>query len=112
MPPELLDAAIIFASVGSLVPQALKAMKKGGKVICAGIHMSDIPSFPYELLWEERSIESVANLTREDGSEFLALASEIPIKSIVNTYSLADTNKAIQDLREGKIEGSAVIKFY
>lgn len=110
LPPEPLDAAIIFASVGDLVPQALKVLKKGGRVICAGIHMSDIPSFPYDLLWEERSIQSVANLTREDGEEFLALAEKIPIKAMVTSYRLEDANQAIKDVREGKIEGSAVLK--
>lgn len=108
--PEPLDAVIIFASVGDLIPQALKVLKKGGRVICAGIHMSDIPSFPYDLLWEERSIQSVANLTREDGREFLALAQEIPIKAIVTPYRLEDANQAIKDVREGNIEGSAVLK--
>ncbi len=109
LPPEKLDAAIIFAPVGPLVPQSLKALKKGGKVVCAGIHMSDIPSFPYKLLWEERSIESVANLTRRDGEEFLQLAPEIPIESNVTTYKLKDANTALEDLREGNFDGSAVL---
>lgn len=109
LPPHLLDAAIIFASAGELVPQALKALKKGGRVVCAGIHMSDIPSFSYEQLWEERSVESVANLTREDGREFLSLAKQVPIKTSIQTYRLEDANRAIQDFREGKIEGSAVL---
>ncbi|MFH5831323.1 zinc-dependent alcohol dehydrogenase family protein [Halalkalibaculum sp. DA384] len=108
-PPEKLDAAIIFAPVGPLVPQALKALKKGGTVVCAGIHMSDIPSFPYHILWEERSIESVANLTRRDGREFLELAPRIPVKSNVKTYPLEEANRALNDLREGNFEGSAVL---
>ncbi|MDR8392838.1 zinc-dependent alcohol dehydrogenase family protein [Aliifodinibius sp. S!AR15-10] len=110
LPPEKLDAAIIFAPVGPLVPQALKALKKGGTVVCAGIHMSDIPSFPYNILWEERSIESVANLTRRDGQEFLELAPKIPIESNVTTYKLEDANQALNDLREGNFDGSAVLK--
>ena len=110
LPPEKLDAAIIFAPVGKLVPQALKALKKGGKVVCAGIHMSDIPSFPYNDLWEERSIESVANLTRQDGIDFMQLAPEVPVKSNITLYSLEDANEALNDLREGNFEGSAVLK--
>lgn len=110
LPPVQLDAAIIFAPVGSLVPQALKALKKGGSVICAGIHMSDIPSFPYKDLWQERVIRSVANLTRKDGEEFLQLAPEVPVRSNVTTYPLDDANKALDDLREGNFEGSAVLK--
>lgn len=110
LPSEKLDAAIIFAPVGKLVPQALKALKKGGDVICGGIHMSDIPSFPYSDLWEERTIESVANLTRRDGAEFMQLAPEIPIQSQVTTYSLEDANGALEDLREGNFEGSAVLE--
>lgn len=110
LPPEKLDAAIIFAPVGPLVPQALKAVKKGSPVICAGIHMSDIPGFPYNILWEERSVESVANLTRKDGKEFLELAPKIPIKSTVTTYPLPEANKALNDLREGNFEGSAVLQ--
>lgn len=109
LPPHQLDAAIIFAPAGHLIPQALKAVKKGGKVICAGIHMSDIPSFPYNDLWGERSIESVANLTRRDGVEFMQLAPEVPIQSSVTTYPLKEANKALDDLRTGKIEGSAVL---
>lgn len=109
-PPDKLDAAIIFAPVGPLVPQALKALKKGGRVVCAGIHMSDIPSFPYNILWEERSIRSVANLTRRDGTEFLELAPKIPIRSEVTTYPLAEANKALEDLREGNFDGSAVLR--
>ncbi len=109
LPPEELDAAILFAPVGDLVPTALKAVRKGGSVICAGIHMSDIPSFPYEILWGERVVRSVANLTRKDGEEFLALAPRIPIKTDVKTYPLEELNQALQDLREGKLTGSAVI---
>lgn len=109
LPPDKLDAAIIFAPVGPLVPQALKSLKKGGKVVCAGIHMSDIPSFPYNILWEERSVESVANLTRKDGTEFLELAPKVPIESNVTVYPLEKANEALQDLREGNFEGSAVL---
>jgi len=109
-PPELLEAAIIFAPVGSLVPAALRAVIKGGQVICAGIHMSDIPSFPYHLLWEERSIRSVANLTRKDGEEFLALAQKMPVKTVVQTYPLGKINEALADLRQGRLTGAAVIK--
>jgi propanol-preferring alcohol dehydrogenase len=109
-PPEKLDAAIIFAPVGPLVPQALKALKKGGKIVCAGIHMSDIPSFPYNILWEERSIESVANLTRKDGTEFMDLAPKVPVESSVTVYPLEEANEALNDLREGNFEGSAVLQ--
>ena len=109
LPPQHLDAAIIFAPVGPLVPQALKAVKKGGSVVCAGIHMSDIPSFPYNDLWEERSIESIANLTRRDGTEFMQLAPEVPIESQVTTYPLTDANQALDDLRAGNFDGSAVL---
>ncbi|HSX03574.1 MAG TPA: zinc-dependent alcohol dehydrogenase family protein, partial [Rhabdochlamydiaceae bacterium] len=109
MPPELLDAAIIFAPVGSLIPVALKALRKGGSIICAGIHMSDIPSFPYSLLWGEREIKSVANLTREDGEQLLELAPKIPIKTDVITYPLETANEALKDFKEGKIEGTAVL---
>lgn len=108
-PPVPLDAAIIFAPVGKLVPLALSAVKKGGKVVCGGIHMSDIPHFAYELLWGERSICSVANLTRRDGEEFLPLAAAIPIRTEVHQYSLVDTNKALDDLRHGRFTGAAVI---
>ncbi|MDB5394653.1 MAG: adhA [Rhodospirillales bacterium] len=108
-PPEPLDAALIFAPVGSLVPAALKATAKGGIVVCAGIHMSDIPSFAYEILWEERSIRSVANLTRRDAEEFLTLAAEIPIKTETTTYPLDKANAALNDLRQGKFEGAAVL---
>lgn len=107
--PEKLDAAILFAPVGALVPTALKAVRKGGVVICAEIHMSDIPSFPYEILWGERVLRSVANLTREDGEELLALAPKVPIKTSVTTYPLKKANEAIRDLRDGKIAGSAVL---
>lgn len=107
--PEPLDAAIIFAPVGELVPQALKAMDKGGVVVCGGIHMSDIPSFPYDILWEERSICSVANLTRRDGEEFLALAPKIPVKTTVNLFPLEKANEALDSVRHGKIEGAAVL---
>jgi alcohol dehydrogenase, propanol-preferring len=104
-----LDAAIIFAPVGPLVPLALQAVKKGGIVVCAGIHMSDIPSFPYRILWEERILRSVANLTRKDGEEFLALAPKIPIKTEVNLYPLEKANQALDDLRHGRFSGTAVI---
>ena len=107
--PHLLDAAIIFAPIGELVPIALKNTIKGGVVVCAGIHMSDIPSFSYEILWGERTLCSVANLTRKDSEEFLALAPKIPIKTEVHNYSLKDTNKALDDLRLGRFTGSAVI---
>lgn len=110
LPPKKLDAAIIFAPVGKLVPQALKAVKKGGVVVCAGIHMSDIPSFPYKHLWEERSIESVANLTRQDGVDFMDLAPKIPVESNISTYPLVEANEALNDLREGNFEGSAILE--
>ena len=108
-PPEPLDAAIIFASAGELVPQALKALTPGGTVVCAGIHMSDIPSFPYVDLWEERAIRSVANLTRQDGYELLGLAPKVPIKTTVTTYGLDQTEEALADLRAGRFEGTAVV---
>lgn len=108
--PEMLDSAIIFAPVGSLVPEALKSVKKGGKVVCAGIHMSDIPSFPYSLMYGERSITSVTNLTRQDGTEFLELAPKIPIKTFITAYPLEKTNEALEDLKTGKITGAAVIE--
>jgi alcohol dehydrogenase, propanol-preferring len=108
-PPEPLDAAIIFASAGELVPQALKALAPGGTVVCAGIHMTDIPSFPYDDLWGERSIRSVANLTRRDGEEFLALAPQVPVRTTVTTYPLENAEQALADLRAGRFEGSAVI---
>jgi len=109
LPPEQLDAAIIFAPVGALVPAALRAVAKGGVVVCAGIHMSDIPSFPYEILWSERSIRSVANLTREDGEEFLALAPEVPVRTTMTPFTLEEANEGLNALREGKIRGAAVI---
>jgi propanol-preferring alcohol dehydrogenase len=109
MPPELLDAAIIFAPVGALVPAALKAVAKGGVVVCAGIHMSDIPSFPYELLWGERVLRSVANLTRRDGEEFLALAPNVPIHTQVEAFPLTAANEALAALRSGNIQGAAVL---
>lgn len=108
-PPEPLDAAIIFAPVGALVPLALKAVKKGGRVVCGGIHMSDIPGFPYRDLWEERQIVSVANLTREDAREFLAVAPLAGIKTTVKRYPLAQANGALADLRGGRIQGAAVL---
>ena len=108
-PPELLDAAIIYAPVGALVPAALKAVKKGGRVVCAGIHMSDIPGFPYASLWEERALLSVANLTRKDGEEFLALAPRVGIKTQVTRYALKDANRALADLKSGAFEGAAVL---
>jgi len=107
--PIPLDAAIIFAPVGPLVPLALKAVKKGGIVVCAGIHMSDIPSFPYKILWEERMLRSVANLTRQDGEEFLKLAPQIPLHTEPNLYALEEANQALDDLRHGRFTGSAVI---
>ena len=108
-PPEALDAAIIFAPVGALVPAALAAVKKGGRVICGGIHMSDIPSFPYRLLWEERRIASVANLTRADAREFLAIAPQAGIKMHVTRYPLGEANAALADLRAGRFDGAAVL---
>jgi propanol-preferring alcohol dehydrogenase len=109
MPPQPLDAAIIFASVGALVPLALKAVRKGGRVVCAGIHMSDIPSFPYGLLWEERQLLSVANLTRQDGIEFLNLVPQIGIRTKTTQYPLQQANQALGDLRAGRFEGAAVL---
>lgn len=108
-PPEPLDAAIIFAPVGELVPAALRSVCKGGIVVCAGIHMSNIPSFPYSILWGERVLRSVANLTRADGEEFLALAPKIPIKTQITSYPLEKTNEALDDLRQGRLTGAAVI---
>jgi alcohol dehydrogenase, propanol-preferring len=108
-PPEPLDAAIIFAPVGDLVPAALKAVDKGGIVVLAGIHMSDIPSFSYKLIWGERSIKSVANLTRQNGVDFLKIAPEIPVESEVTLYHLEKTNEALDDLRHGRFNGAAVI---
>jgi alcohol dehydrogenase, propanol-preferring len=109
-PPEELDAAIIFASAGPLVPSALKALAPGGTVVCAGIHMSDIPAFPYEDLWHERSIRSVANLTRDDGRDFLTLAPEVPVLTTTTTYPLAQAEQALADLRAGAFEGTAVLR--
>jgi alcohol dehydrogenase, propanol-preferring len=109
LPPEKLDAAIIFAPVGALVPQALKAVGKGGIVVCGGIHMSDIPSFPYSILWEERSICSVANLTRRDGQEFIALAPKVPVRTEVEIFALDNANEALARLRSGQIQGAAVL---
>jgi propanol-preferring alcohol dehydrogenase len=108
-PPDELDAAIIFASAGELVPAALKALAPGGTVVCAGIYMTDIPSFPYEDLWHERTLRSVANLTRADGNELLALAAEIPIRTTVTTYPLDEAERALDDLRHGRFEGTAVL---
>jgi propanol-preferring alcohol dehydrogenase len=107
--PEELDAAIIFAPAGEMVPQALGAVAKGGTVVCAGIHMSDIPSFPYRLLWGERTVRSVANLTRQDGIEFLALAPQIPVHTTVETYPLEEANQALTRLREGPVQGALVL---
>jgi alcohol dehydrogenase, propanol-preferring len=109
-PPEPLDAAIIYAPVGALVPAALAAVAPGGSVICAGIHMSDIPAFPYQLLWRERSVRSVANLTRRDGEEFLALAHGMRIETTVVEYELEDANRALSDLRAGRSSGAAVLR--
>jgi propanol-preferring alcohol dehydrogenase len=109
LPPEPLDAAIIFAPVGALVPLALAAVRKGGRVVCGGIHMSDIPSFPYRLLWEERHVVSVANLTRRDAVEFLSIAPQAGVETQVARYALADANAALSDLREGRLQGAAVL---
>ena len=109
-PPMPLDAAIIFAPVGSLVPAALRATTKGGIIVCAGIHMSDIPSFPYRILWEERIVRSVANLTRRDGRKFLEIAPRVPVRTDVQTYCLEDANRALDDLRYGRITGAAVLE--
>jgi alcohol dehydrogenase, propanol-preferring len=108
-PPEPLDAAILFAPVGALVPAALRALRKGGRIVCGGIHMSDIPSFRYALLWEERSVASVANLTRADGHEFLALAPQAKVRTTATPYPLDKANEALDDLRNGKLEGAAVL---
>jgi propanol-preferring alcohol dehydrogenase len=109
MPPEPLDAAIIFAPVGSLVPAALRATVKGGTVVCGGIHMSDIPSFPYQILWEERIVRSVANLTRKDGEELLAIAPRVPVQTEVEVFPLTEANEALRRLREGELQGAAVL---
>ncbi len=108
-PPEELDAAIVFAPDGRLVPVALRALAPGGTVVCAGIHMSDIPGFPYRDLWQERAIRSVANLTRQDGHEFLALAPRVPVHTSVTTYPLEAAGEALEDLRAGRFTGAAVI---
>ena len=108
-PPEALDAALLFAPVGALVPAALRAVGKGGAVVSGGIHMSDIPAFPYELLWGERSVRSVANLTRRDGEEFLGIAARVPLRVETQRYALADANAALEALRSGKVRGAAVL---
>jgi alcohol dehydrogenase, propanol-preferring len=105
-----LDAAIIFAAAGELVPAALRALAPGGTVVCAGIHMSDIPSFPYEILWHEHSVRSVANLTRQDGEEFLGLAPEVPVQTEIQLYPLAEANSALDDMRHGRVRGTAVLQ--
>ena len=107
--PEPLDAALLFAPVGALVPLALAATRKGGSVVCAGIHMSDIPSFPYSLLWGERSLKSVANLTRRDGEEFMRLAPLARVRTEIRRYPLAEANTALRDLRDGALTGAAVL---
>jgi len=109
MPPEALDAALLFAPVGELIPTALSHVRPGGTVVSGGIHMSDIPSFPYRLLWEERAVKSVANLTRQDGEEFLALAPEVPIRTETRAYPLEEANRALDDLRAGRLSGAAVL---
>ena len=108
-PPEELDAAIIFAPVGALVPEALRQVRKGGRVVCGGIHMSDIPAFPYAALWGERSIRSVANLTRGDGEDFFRMASQVPVRTSTTTFPLVQANEALDRLRSGRIEGAAVL---
>jgi propanol-preferring alcohol dehydrogenase len=108
-PPEELDAVIVFAPVGDLVPAALRQVRKGGSVVCAGIHMSDIPAFPYDLLWGERVVRSVANLTREDGEEFLAIAPSVPVRTEVETFTLEQANEALGRLRRGELRGAAVL---
>jgi propanol-preferring alcohol dehydrogenase len=108
-PPEPLDAAILFAPAGELVPTALRAVERGGTVVCAGIHMSDIPSFPYRILWEERVVRSVANLTRRDGEEFLALAPKVPVRTEVEVFPLGEANEALARLRAGRVRGAAVL---
>ena len=109
LPPEELDAAIIFASTGDLVPAALRAVAKGGTVVCGGIHMSEIPAFPYSVLWGERSVCSVANLTRKDGEEFLALAPQVPVRTETHSLPLSAANEALSQLRSGKFSGAAVL---
>ena len=108
-PPVPLDAAIIFAPVGALIPEALSRLAPGGSVVCAGIHMSDLPAFPYRLLWQERIVRSVANLTRDDARDFLAVAAEVPLRTHVRTYPLAAANQALDDLRAGRLSGAAVL---
>jgi propanol-preferring alcohol dehydrogenase len=108
-PPRPLDAALIFAPAGPLVPLALQAVEKGGTVVCAGIHMSDIPAFPYRILWGERTVRSVANLTRRDGEAFLALASQVPVRTEVRPYALSEANAALDDLRHGRFQGAAAL---
>ncbi len=108
-PPEPLDAALLFAPVGALVPAALRAVRKGGRVVCAGIHMSDIPSFPYAILWGERSVSSVANLTREDGQAFMRIAKKVPLRPAVETFPLTEANAAMTRLRAGTLQGAAVL---
>jgi alcohol dehydrogenase, propanol-preferring len=108
-PPQPLDCAIIYAPVGELVPAALRAVRKGGRVVCAGIHMSDIPSFPYSILWEERALISVANLTRQDGLSFFDLVPKVGIRTETVAYPLAEANTALADLRHGRFEGAAVL---
>ncbi len=109
-PPEPLDAAIIFAPAGELVPAALTATRKGGIIVCGGIHMTDIPSFPYEILWGERVVRSVANLTRQDAREFFELAPKVPVRTTVRTYGLEEANQALDDLRAGRLQGAAVLQ--
>ena len=109
-PPELLDAAILFAPVGALVPAALRAVRKGGVVVCAGIHMSRIPAFPYEILWGERVVRSVANLTRRDGLEFFEIAPRVPVKTQVEVFALEQANEALDALRSGRVHGAAVLR--
>jgi propanol-preferring alcohol dehydrogenase len=108
-PPELLDAAIIFAPVGALIPAALRAVAKAGVIVCGGIHMTDVPSFPYELMWGERVVRSVANLTRRDGEELLAIAPRVPVRTAVTPYPLERTNNALSDLLAGRVHGAAVL---
>ena len=108
-PPEEMDAAILFAPVGALIPEALRHTAKGGTVVCAGIHMSDVPAFPYSILWGERSIRSIANLTRRDGEEFLGIAPKAGIRTEVETFKLEQANEALERLRSGKVRGAAVL---
>ncbi|MFQ5953871.1 MAG: zinc-dependent alcohol dehydrogenase family protein [Kiloniellales bacterium] len=108
-PPEPLDAAVIFAPVGALIPEALSRTVPGGVVVCAGIHMSDVPGFPYRILWQERTLRSVANLTRRDAEEFLAIAPRVPVRTHVQTYPLVEANRALDDLRQGRLRGAAVL---